>query len=70
MIDHVGMKGVPCPFSHLNPCARYPHYFGALGVVTFFRHPYDAERGAFIRTGVGRPEHACHVEDLYLLMGR
>lgn len=38
--------------------------------VTFFRHPYDAERGAFIRTGVGRPEHACHVGDLYLLMGR
>jgi hypothetical protein len=24
MIDHVGMKGVPCPFSHLNPRADIP----------------------------------------------
>jgi hypothetical protein len=39
MIDHVGMKGVPCPFSHLNPRADI-RYFEALGVVTFFRHPY------------------------------
>ena len=24
MIDHVGIKGVPCPFSHLNPRADIP----------------------------------------------
>jgi len=54
-----------------EPPRGYPHYFGAFGVVMFFRHPMMPSVALlYERVGVGRPERACHAGDLHLPMGR